>query len=77
MGTQAKSKTYSTDLKESLRKLHEVKFIHRDIKLDNIVFSQMLNKYVLIDFGLTHPVSENVWEKTETKFQGTFDDSSF
>ena len=58
------AETYEKDLKICLGKLHCLKFIHKDIKVENTVFSPYYNKYVLIDFGITHLIEENIWEKT-------------
>ena len=51
-----KATSYEKDLKISLRKLHSLNFVHKDIKPENVVFSQCLQKYVFIDFGVTHVV---------------------
>lgn len=41
------------DIRQALAKMHKNHFIHFDIKPQNICFSPSMNKYVLIDFGLS------------------------
>lgn len=48
---------YDLNLKLCISLLHRVKFVHNDIKPSNILYSPSLNKLVLTDFGLTHPIS--------------------
>jgi serine/threonine protein kinase len=36
--------------------LHSHKFIHKDIKPINTLYSPALNKFILSDFGITHSV---------------------
>lgn len=43
-------------LKYCLQVMHLLRFVHRDIKPDNIVFSPSINNFVLCDFGISHPV---------------------
>lgn len=52
--------------------LHQLKFVHKDIKPPNILYSPSLQRYVLTDFGISNSVKENLWEQTETYFQGSF-----
>jgi serine/threonine protein kinase len=51
--------------------MHQLKLIHMDIKPDNIMFSSVHSKYILIDFGLSAFVSEKVGFKTMTHFSGS------
>lgn len=62
---------YETDLKRCLGILHSLKIIHKDVKKSNTLFSPAFNSFVLSDFGLTHSVKEEVWQKTETFFAGS------
>ena len=59
------------DLKMGLAKLHAFKMVHKDIKPSNIVFSPTLMKNVFADFGLAHSVSEDYWQESFTKPQGS------
>lgn len=59
------------DLLESLKLLHSLNIVHKDIKPDNILFSDSLQRFVLTDFGITHAVKEKINEKTLTSFAGT------
>lgn len=51
--------------------MHSFNFVHKDIKPANTLYSPSLQKYVLSDFGIAHPVKEKIGIKTETYFQGT------
>lgn len=51
--------------------MHLLRFVHRDIKPDNIVFSPSQKDAVLCDFGISQPVLEKVGYKTETTYSGT------
>lgn len=51
--------------------MHSVHFIHIDIKPSNLAFSNSLQKYVFIDFGLSKIIGESEGEKTKTRFEGT------
>jgi serine/threonine protein kinase len=33
--------------------MHKFKFLHQDIKPENIMYSSILNNFVFIDFGLS------------------------
>lgn len=39
------------ELKRSLKIMHSINVVHRDIKPDNIMYSESLKKHVFIDFG--------------------------
>lgn len=54
-------------LLEVLRKVHEEKVIHRDIKPQNIILREGDNKPVLIDFGLIKEVSYSTLDQTGTQ----------
>ncbi|XBW38200.1 hypothetical protein QEN19_003792 [Hanseniaspora menglaensis] len=43
----------TTDLFKALSFLHENKIIHRDIKLDNVMYSSETDQFVVIDFGIS------------------------
>lgn len=59
------------ELKKSLRKLHALKIVHRDIKPDNIMYSDFFKKHVFIDFGGCLFIKENLGEKSFSGFLGT------
>ena len=42
-----------TNLIEQIESIHEVGFVHNDIKPNNIVFDDISNKFRFIDFGET------------------------
>jgi serine/threonine protein kinase len=48
-------------LLNELKKLHDANYIHRDIKLDNLMFytKNGLNNYIFIDFGSSHDMKSN------------------
>jgi serine/threonine protein kinase len=47
------------DISHCLRVLHSLHIVHKDVKPDNIVWSQSMRKYVLCDFGESLCVKEN------------------
>ena len=51
--------------------MHEINFIHGDIKPENIMWSPFFQKFVFIDFGLSNIIKEEVGFKTFTSFSGT------
>jgi serine/threonine protein kinase len=59
------------DLIEGLRVLHSLKIIHFDIKPENIIYSNALGRYVLIDYGLSSIIKEPIGVKTITYFKGS------
>lgn len=61
----------SHDLKLCLRTLHSLHIVHRDIKPDNVLYSEAHARFVLSDFGLAHTAEETYEEQTETVFCGT------
>lgn len=61
------------DLLENLKLLHSLKIVHKDIKPENILFSESLNRFVFADFGITHAVAEGPTEKSKTNFAGTME----
>lgn len=58
-------------LQSKLLKMHAIKFIHMDIKEDNICFSNIKKDYVFIDYGLSKIIKEDVGRKSLTHFFGT------
>lgn len=54
-----------------MRTLHAFKIIHVDIKPDNIMYCPIRKKLVLIDFGFSRVIEEEVGFKTMTTFAGT------
>jgi serine/threonine protein kinase len=51
--------------------LHSIGVVHRDIKYDNVLWSDLLKKFLLCDFGLSIGITENVGQKTMTSGCGT------
>ena len=49
-------KKYMYNLICCLDNIHKVGIIHRDIKPDNFLYNPELNKFLLIDFGLSELV---------------------
>ncbi len=41
------------DIREHLEQIHKVGLIYGDIRLPNIIFSKIFNRYLLIDYGRT------------------------
>ena len=59
------------EILQSIKALHDLKIIHGDIKEDNIMYSQVYKKNVLLAFNCSSVIAENVGEKTLTLFKGT------
>ena len=51
---------FESDIKYCVAKLHSIKFIHKDIKPENILFSPVFNSFVLTDFGVAHSIRETI-----------------
>lgn len=51
--------------------MHSLNFIHFDIKPDNIAYSEVKNKQVFLDYGLSNFIEEKPGYKTKTGFRGT------
>jgi serine/threonine protein kinase len=49
-----------------LNRLHNAGIVHRDIKPENIIFSDIINEFVLVDFGASKLVTETLLKKTGT-----------
>jgi serine/threonine protein kinase len=54
---------YEKEIKRCLAFLHSIKFVHKDIKPTNTLYSNELGKFVLSDFGVTHSIKEEIYEK--------------
>jgi serine/threonine protein kinase len=52
--------------------LHNIGIVHRDIKVQNILWSRRLHRFVLCDFGLSTSITERLGQKTLTEFCGTW-----
>jgi serine/threonine protein kinase len=52
----------------SLKILHTFQICHKDIKMENIGFSNILNKFVFLDFGFSKSIKEDLGYKSFTKF---------
>ena len=64
-------------MRKNLKILHSLKFIHGDIKPDNISWSGKKQKFVLLDFGFARPVKQDIGYFTLTKkYFGTYSYSS-
>jgi serine/threonine protein kinase len=64
--------TIASDLKYCLSVLHSLRIVHKDIKPQNVLWSQHYNRFVLCDFGISHYVKESIGQKTETGYEGTY-----
>lgn len=53
--------------------LHSMHIVHNDIKPENIAFSPYFNHLVLIDFGLSKIIKQNIGEKTLSWFVGSIE----
>ena len=60
-------------MKYALGLLHKLKFVHKDIKPENILYDRIERKFLLADFGLSQFIREEVDEKSSTYFQGTIE----
>ena len=49
----------TNDILSFLYKLHNIGIIHNDIKLDNILYDDINNRYILIDYGLSTYYNNN------------------
>jgi serine/threonine protein kinase len=47
---------FKTGIKESLLGMHSLQITHRDVKLDNCLYSPTFKKFVLVDFGISQPI---------------------
>lgn len=56
--------------------MHQINFVHLDIKPDNIAFSRYFNKWVFLDFGFSDFIYEKLGEKTFLCYVGTYEYSS-
>lgn len=54
-----------------LRKMHRLHLLHKDIKPDNIMYSPYWRDYVLVDFGISKAVAEELGRQTLTYREGT------
>jgi hypothetical protein len=59
-------------LKYCMKVMHSLRIVHRDIKPGNIVFSPSIGDLVLCDFGISHPIAEEIGFKTKTVQSGTY-----
>lgn len=62
-----------TQLRQNLLRLHALRVVHHDIKVENLCFSSAFGKFVLIDFGMGRVLSEGLGSKSLTHFRGTID----
>lgn len=51
--------------------MHQLRIVHRDIKPNNIMWSNDFHGPVFIDFGGTDFIEESIGMKTKTCFTGT------
>jgi len=62
---------YISQLREALRVNHMFGIIHHDIKNDNVGYSKIYKRFVIIDFDLSILVREKVGELSKAFFAGT------
>ena len=58
----------ATSLLETVAAMHQAGFVHRDIRVDNIV--HYFGRWILIDWELAGPVHEKVWWTAREKPPG-------
>lgn len=58
-------------LKYCVAVMHAHRFVHRDVKPNNVVYSPSLGSYVLCDFGITAPIPSGPGTKTFAFSDGT------
>jgi serine/threonine protein kinase len=51
--------------------MHHNSLIHKDVKPQNILWSDSKGDYVLCDFGLSSYIKEKIGEKSDTKVEGS------
>nr|WP_242028551.1 protein kinase [Pseudanabaena sp. FACHB-2040] len=65
------------DLLPSLQELHDSKFIHRDIRPENIVYSHHLGQFLLTNFGIPQLVAECLREDVPSTGEYMVGDPSY
>jgi serine/threonine protein kinase len=60
-------------LKLNLKKLHELKVVHCDIKASNLVYSKNFKAPVLLDFGFSKVLHTGPGTPTKTKYVGSLE----
>lgn len=63
---------FQSDLVDNLAALHYFQIIHKDIKPDNILWSNQYGRFVFCDFGISHYVGQQPGEPSETSYEGTY-----
>ena len=58
-------------LQEKLHLLHRLHFVHLDIKPENLGFSTRNNSLILIDFGLSKMIAEEIGTPSVSSFVGS------
>ncbi len=64
------------ELKRSLLRMHKLHLVHKDIKPENILFSETRNKYIYVDFGMTAFIKESFTQRSLSQYEGTLKYSS-
>lgn len=59
-----------------LKTMHSLGICHRDIKKENVGWSEAYEKLVFLDFSFTLSTKSKIGEKTQTRFAGTYNYSS-
>jgi serine/threonine protein kinase len=67
---------HSRDLWEVLRRNHIFHLLHIDIKNENSGYSPQLKKFVLIDYGLSEIVREEIGQRSSITYRGSVGFSS-
>ncbi|NNM58969.1 MAG: serine/threonine protein kinase [Legionellales bacterium] len=55
-------------IRREMARLHDLGYVHHDLKLDNFIFDMESGKAYLIDFGLANPIGEEI----TTNFRNVF-----
>jgi len=55
-----------------LNLLHAFQIVHMDIKQANIMYSQLTEELVFIDYGFSRLIQEKIGFKTQCSFAGSF-----
>lgn len=65
-------KNIGNRLKYCIRVMHLLKLIHKDVKPPNLMFSPSIKDLVMVDFGITMAIKEELGYLTKSYREGTF-----